>query len=92
SAWDQALELSQTHGLRHTQVTSLFASPALTLFMESESDGIAPMRSLAIMESEEGRRALHPSASEALTRLGYDAKKIQAVSRYVAGAMTLLKA
>ena len=87
SGWDQALEAAQMHGLRHTQVTSLFASPALTLFMESDADGIAPMRTLITVD-----RTLNSSVNEALTRLGYDQKKIQGLTRYALGTGSLDKA
>lgn len=91
SGWDRALAMVQAHGLRHLQVTDLSVSPFLTTFMESESNGSAPLRSLSV-HHEEGRRALHPSAVEALTRLGYDSRSVQAMSRHVAGALTLEKA
>ena len=93
SAWDRVLENAQTHGLRYTQLTGLLASPSLTLFMESEADGIEPMRSLKIAASEgEGAASLHPSVAEAMARLGYDAKRQKALAQHVIGAATLEKA
>ncbi len=93
SAWDQAMALAQHHGLRHTQVTNLFNAPMLTQFMESETDGIAPMRVLTLPDTElAGRRAVHPSVVEGLVRLGYDQKKIGAMARHITGATTLEKA
>ena len=93
SSWDRALDFVQAHGLRHTQVTSLFTSPALTMLMENESNGLLPMRSLAIAESETAtRRTLHPSVMEGLARLGYSAKDMQPIVRHVAGTATLDKA
>ena len=93
SAWDQALELAQTHGLRHTQVTGQFASASLTTLMESDVDGIAPLAGLAKSETEDqDQHILHPSVTEALARLGYDAKKSQAVVRHIVGSMTLERA
>lgn len=93
SAWDSALELAQKHGLRHTQVTSLFASSALALLMESCTEGTAPMRSLLVVggEGEGTHRLPHPSIIEALARLGYDQKKAEPVIRCIAGALTLEK-
>jgi hypothetical protein len=91
-AWDRALELVQAHGLRHTQVTGLFSSPALTLFMECGAEGLMPMSTIFEGEGEVSQRVLHSSATEALTRLGYEAKKVEAVSRHVAGTLSLEQA
>lgn len=90
AAWDHALYLAQAHGLRHTQVTSLAPSTLLTFFMESESEGIAPMRSLlGPGQDNADRRAAHPSVVEALVRLGCDDEKIMAAARYIAGTGSL---
>jgi len=90
--WDQVLELAQKHGLRYTQVTGFSVSPALTLYMESESDGSQPLRSLTLSNGEGQSRVLHPSVIEALSRLSYDSKKQQAFVRHVTGFGTLDKA
>ena len=90
--WDDAIESVQRHGLRHTHVTSVSISAEGTLFMSAASSGTEPMLSLCPMTaSEDGslRRDLHPSASEALTRLGYSDSERQTIARHILGHGTL---
>lgn len=92
SIWDKAVESAQKQGLRYVQVTGFVASPSLALFMESDSEGIEPLRSLARRDVEDSTRAVHPSVAEALVRLGYDAKHQQVFARQIVGSVTLEKA
>jgi hypothetical protein len=95
AAWDRTLELVHSHGLRHTQVTTLSASPTLTLFMESATQGIEAMHKLTVTrpaESDLFRQDIHPSVTEGLMRLGYNLAQSQAIIRHIAGARRLDKA
>jgi len=93
--WDQALASVRNHGLRHIQVTALSASPTLTLFMESITQGTEGMSSLMITrqpEAENFQREIHPSVIEALLRLHYSRADNKAITHYIAGSHTLEKA
>jgi hypothetical protein len=93
--WDDALDLARTHGLRHVQVTELFASPSLAIFMESTSQGSEPLRSLIDLRATEAgtfRRLLNPSVDKALSRLGYDEDSRNAITQHIIGTGTLAKA
>ncbi|MDX2028180.1 MAG: hypothetical protein SFW62_06050 [Alphaproteobacteria bacterium] len=90
--WDEVLELVRQHGLRHTQVTALSSSPELMLFMQSAAQGIEPVTSLAVMQPGDAdlvRKDIHPSVTEALARLGYDATASRSIVRHVMGTGTL---
>lgn len=93
--WEDALQLARQHGLRQTQVTTLFASPALTVFAESAAQGAAPMAALTLTRPagpDLFRREADPSIAEALTRLNYDKVDSGAVLRHIAGSGTLDRA
>ncbi len=93
--WEDALTLARQYGLRHTQVTSLGASPKLAIFMESTSQGIEPVASLTFLQAgDEGefRQEIHPSVVEALEKLDYDAASGRSVIRHIVGSQTLEKA
>jgi hypothetical protein len=94
SRWDEALELTRQHGLRHLQVTALFSSSAMTLFTESMTQGIEPLRSLSVMRlahDDNVQRDIHPSVQEALSRLGYSRTDSQAIIQHITGTLTLAK-
>jgi hypothetical protein len=93
--WDEVLEMVSLNGLRHTQVTSLAASPALTLYMESATQGIQALRSLIVTQTTDGEalsREIAPYAAEALGRLNYSRAAANAITQYIAGHHTLGKA
>jgi len=95
TAWDNTLELVKVHGLRHTHVTALSASPSLTLFMESASQGIEPLRTLIVTQPAEAdlfHRDINPSVIEGLARLGYTQTQSRVITHYIAGTGTLEKA
>ncbi len=89
--WDEAQELARRHGLRHTHVTALSASPDLAIFMESGAQGITPLQNLtiAISEGDTFHTASSPVITEALSRLGYSQNNITAITGYIAGHKTL---
>jgi hypothetical protein len=93
--WDEALELARQHGLRHGQVTELFASPALAFFLEGATQGGEPLSSLVSLRATEAgtyRREIHPAVPAALARLGYDADGQDAVIAHIVGTGTLANA
>lgn len=93
--WDEALQLVRRYGLRHVDVTSCEASPALALFMETASQGVEALRDLTVLhgdDAEKFRREIHPSVSEALTRLGYGRTETRALINHSVGHGTLERA
>ncbi len=92
AAWDNALDMARQHGLRHASATTLPASPELAVFMESATQGIAPMRALTILQPNGSggfSRVVHPSVTEALLRLGSTPKEMRATLRHIAGTKSL---
>jgi ribonucleoside-diphosphate reductase alpha chain len=95
AGWDQALDMVRKHGLRGLQTTTLSQVPALAVFMESSTQGIAPMPSLTVLQPGENdvyRRIVHPSVGEALARLGYDRTQSAAIIRHISGTRSLAAA
>ena len=95
NGWDRAVEQAQRHGLRHVQVTSLFASPELAIFTESVTQGLEPMRTLTVIKQTDSdlfQREIHPSVAEGLMRLGFDQTRSIVVTEYIDGTHTLEKA
>ena len=92
AGWDAALQNIQHHGLRHGFVTALTVSPQLTLLSGSVTQGIEPMPCLTLAHTDDGATfstAEHPSVSEALARLGYDATQSQSLFHQLMGHKTL---
>ncbi len=93
--WDEALELARAFGLRATQSTDLTPSPALTLLMESASQGLDPMPRLNFMKSDESgapRSILHSAVNEAFILLNYSRAAIDASTHTIVGTCSLRKA
>lgn len=91
--WDEAVEHSQQHGLRHLQLTALSAAPDLAAFMECSAQGIEPetgiVRQRAIAP-DVYRREINPVVIETLKRSAHDPADIKAITDYAVGAMTLI--
>jgi len=93
--WDGTLELALHNGLRFTRLTDLAPAPSLAFFMESASEGIAPMPALALPRATEAGnyvREIHPAVGEALHRLGYGSVERRAIIAHIAGMFTLADA
>lgn len=93
--WEDVVGLARQHGLRQTQVSALTVSPTLAIFMESLSQGIAPLSDLMVLRQKEGDRfhkEMNSSVVESMARLGYDANDTKTASRFMLGAQTLEKA
>jgi len=93
--WTETLELVRQNGLRHIQMTALSASPALTLFMESTTQGIEPLRTLITtraIDNDVFEREESPFVAEALSSLRYNSAQAKAIGAYISGHKTLTKA
>ncbi|MDD5587339.1 MAG: hypothetical protein PHY92_10385 [Alphaproteobacteria bacterium] len=94
-AWDNALELAGQHGLRHMQLTALFETPSLAVFLECSAQGIEPethlVRQYAVL-NEDGhtfRRTIHPAVPLALEKAGCEPGAIKAIVTHAVGYGTL---
>jgi len=93
--WDEVLTNVRHYGLRHTQVTSTLHNTSLTYFMDSFTQGIDPMPSLTVTQSDDGEvftQKLHPSVAEALIRLSYTREQNKTITAHIAGYRSLEKA
>lgn len=91
--FEKALESVRAHGLRHLQVTSLFADPSFAALAEAFSEGVEPEAALCCSfardENEHFERRVNPAVLEGLARRGYDTADIEAARRHIAGYRTL---
>ncbi len=93
--WDEALELVQQHGLRHLQLTALFAAPVFAPLMPCSAQGAEPETTLIrqrMFASDLYQREIHPSVPLALEKLGCDPADIKAIVDYAVGYNTLVGA
>ncbi len=74
-AWDDALALAKTHGLRHAQVTCVAPTGTISFLMDADTTGIEPELSLVKEKKLVGGgrlRLVTTTLPLALERLGYD--------------------
>lgn len=84
--WDEAVEAAQRHGLRHLQLTTLFAAQDFAAQLDCSAQGIAPERSLTRLGG------VHPAVPLGLARLGCDPADVKAIIDHVLGYRTLVAA
>ncbi len=92
SLWDDTLQLVQILGSRYTNVTTLTPSPDLAFFMECSASGAEPMRGVMLTQMADGHTAetvIHPSVTEALSRLDCDTTQSRSIIDYVLGTRAL---
>ena len=94
-SWDKALDAARAHGLRHIHATCFGVSSTLAFLTETAAQNIAPLPALINLRGEDGetfRREIHPSVTEALTRLKYDRAQTKAITAYSVGHQSLKNA
>lgn len=90
--WDEALELVQQHGLRHLQLTALFAAPVFAPLMDCSAQGIEAERTLVrqcSLAPDLYRREIHPAVPLALDKLGCDPSDVKGIIDFAIGYNTL---
>ncbi|MDD2324814.1 MAG: hypothetical protein PHW63_02220 [Alphaproteobacteria bacterium] len=91
-ALEEALTLSEKHGLRHTQLTRLGHAPTLAALLDSTTQGCQPETALtcayALGDGQYERR-IRPALLLGLEKVGYDLSDIRAIVDHVAGYKTL---
>ena len=85
-AWDEALALAKTHGLRHAQVTCVAPTGTISFLMDADTTGIEP--ELALVKEKKlvggGRlRLVTTTLPLALERLGYDERTRKRIVAHV---------
>jgi len=94
-ACEEALRLTQEHGLRHAQLTSLFPAPDMLALMDASGSGIEAEGALTCdyaVSDEQFQRQARPALSIGLEKLGYDEDDIKAIIDHVVGYHTLVAA
>ena len=92
---EEAADAAAAHGLRHLQVTSLFAADAFLPLLDASSQGTDAeaclTRDYALGNDDFIRRA-HPSVALAMEKLGHDRADIKAAELHLTGYRTLVAA
>ncbi|MDE2229279.1 MAG: vitamin B12-dependent ribonucleotide reductase [Alphaproteobacteria bacterium] len=91
-AWDHALQLGELHGYRNAQATVIAPTGTIGLVMDCDTTGIEPDFALVKFKKLAGGgyfRIINRVVPEALAKLGYSAKEIEAITRYAVGRGTL---
>jgi len=91
-AWDAALQLGELHGFRNAQATVIAPTGTIGLVMDCDTTGIEPDFALVKFKKLAGGgyfRIINRVVPEALAKLGYPAKDVEAMIRYAVGHGTL---
>ncbi len=85
-AWDLALTLGREYGYRNAQTTVLAPTGTISFMMDADTTGIEPDIALVKYKKLVGGGVLkivNRTVPEALRRLGYDDKQIEAITNYI---------
>ncbi len=85
-AWDDALRLGQTAGVRNSQATVIAPTGTIAFMMDCDTTGVEPDIALVKYKKLVGGGMLkitNNAVPRALKRLGYDSKEIQEIVEYL---------
>ncbi len=85
-AWDDALRLGQTAGLRNSQATVIAPTGTIAFMMDCDTTGVEPDIALIKYKKLVGGGMLkitNGAVPRALKRLGYDSREIQEIVEYL---------
>jgi len=90
---EEALRLTQKHGLRHKQLTTLFTDPTIAALMDGDCQGIEPVAALTC-DYKTGvddvfQKRMSRTVPLAMEKLGYDSEDIEGATAYLTGNRTL---
>lgn len=91
-AWDQALDLGQTHGYRNAQATCIAPTGTIGLVMDCDTTGIEPDFAMVKFKKLAGGgyfKIINRLVPQALRVLGYKEKQIDEIILYAVGHGTL---
>lgn len=91
-ALQQAVELSEQHGLRNAQVTAIAPTGTIGLLMDCDTTGVEPDYALVKFKQLVGGgtvKIINQSVPRALKRLGYSQAEVADIKTYALGRGTL---
>jgi ribonucleoside-diphosphate reductase alpha chain len=91
-AWDEAMELGESHGFRNAQTTVVAPTGTIGLVMDCDTTGIEPDFALVKFKKLAGGgyfKIVNESVPPALEKLGYSASEIREIVCYARGTGTL---
>ena len=94
-AWDRALTLGEKNGFRNAQVTVIAPTGTIGLVMDCDTTGVEPDFAMVKFKKLAGGgyfKIVNMAVPLALEKLGYGAKEIDDIVKYVKGRGTLEKA
>ena len=92
TAWDEALELGETHGYRNAQVSVIAPTGTIGLVMDCDTTGIEPDFALVKFKKLAGGgyfKIINRSVPAALEKLGYNSAQIEEIIAYAVGHGTM---
>ena len=91
-AWDEALELGETHGYRNAQVSVIAPTGTIGLVMDCDTTGIEPDFALVKFKKLAGGgyfKIINRAVPGALENLGYSPSQIEEITSHAVGHGTL---
>ncbi len=95
AAWNEAVTLSEKHGVRNSQASVLAPTGTIGLAMDCDTTGIEPDLSLVKMKNLVGGGTMsivNQTVPRALKELGYSSAQIKEVSEYIDEQKTIVGA
>lgn len=86
TAWDQAIETGEKYGFRNGQVTVLAPTGTIAFLMDCDTTGVEPDIALVKYKRLVGGgmlKIVNNTVPQALARLGYDDREIEAIVAYI---------
>ncbi len=95
TAWDEAVELGKTYGVRNSQASVLAPTGTIGLMMDCDTTGIEPDLGLVKVKKLVGGGTMHivnQTVPRALKSLGYSKKQIDEIVNYIDVEKTIIGA
>jgi ribonucleoside-diphosphate reductase alpha chain len=90
--WNRALKTGEEHGYRNAQVTVLAPTGTIAFLMDCDTTGVEPDIALVKYKLLAGGgmlKIVNRTVPEALQRLGYDARQIEAIIQHIEKSDTI---
>ncbi|MDE3236227.1 MAG: vitamin B12-dependent ribonucleotide reductase [Bacteroidota bacterium] len=88
-AWDDAVQLGEKYGYRNAQTTVIAPTGTIGLVMDCDTTGVEPDFALVKFKKLSGGgyfKIINQAVPNALKKLGYSEKEIEAIIKYAVGA------
>jgi ribonucleoside-diphosphate reductase alpha chain len=95
SAWDDAVEIGETHGVRNSQASVLAPTGTIGLMMDCDTTGVEPDLALSKAKKLVGGGTMfivNHTVPRALRRLGYSDEQVEAIVAWIDEHKTILGA